>query len=130
MTETPLLPAVFEAIELGSEPIATFKKIVFVDEPELGQKIAGLLRMNKAVILKRHGVVVGKSFEETSILALKLEVVAKLQLAANSVGKLAPSTDHKKRPLIKFLKLADLRGGIATAYGRSWAYYEFLLKND
>lgn len=52
MTGTPLLPASFEAIEVGPEPIATFDKIVFVDKPEFGEEIADLLGPNKAVILK------------------------------------------------------------------------------
>jgi ribulose-5-phosphate 4-epimerase/fuculose-1-phosphate aldolase len=129
MTGTSLLPASFEAIELGPEPIATFKKIVFIDKPELGEEIADLLPPNKAVILKGHGaVVVGKSIEETTITALKLEVAAKLQLIASSAGKVASFTEQEKQPLIEFLNMVDQRGGTTTSYGRGWAYYESLMK--
>ena len=129
MTGVSLLPASFEAIEVCTEPVATFKKIVFIDKPDLGEEIADLLGPNKAVILRGHGaVVVGKSIEETTITALKFEIAAKLQLIANSAGKVTPFTEQEKKPLIEFLNMADQRGGTTTAYGRGWAYYESLLK--
>jgi ribulose-5-phosphate 4-epimerase/fuculose-1-phosphate aldolase len=129
MTGASLLPASFEAIEVCTEPVATFKKIVFIDKPELGEEIADLLGPNKAAILKGHGaVVVGKGIEETTITALKLELAAKLQLIASSAGKVASFTEQEKQPLIEFLDMVDRRGGTTTAYGRGWAYYESLLK--
>lgn len=103
--------------------------MVYIDQPELGEEIADLLGANKAVILKGHGaVVVGKSIEETTITALKLELAAKLQLIANAAGKVTPFTEEEKKPLIEFLNMVDQRGGTTTAYGRGWAYYESLLK--
>ena len=129
MTGTDLLPASFEAIGGGPEPIATFKKIVFIDKPGLGEEIADLLGPNKAVILKGHGAVVaGKSIEETTITALKLEQAAQLQLIASSAGKVIPFTEQEKQPLIEFLNKTETRGGTTTSYGRGWAYYEYLLK--
>jgi ribulose-5-phosphate 4-epimerase/fuculose-1-phosphate aldolase len=114
---------------LGTEPIALYKKIVFIDKPEMGEEIADLLGPNKAVMLKGHGaVVVGKSIEETTITAVKLELAAKLQLLAMSAGKLVPFTEQEKQPLIEFLRMVDQKGGTTTSYGRGWAYYESLFK--
>lgn len=129
MTETPVFIASFEAIEVGIKPIALYKKIVFIDKPEVGEEIADLLGPNKAVMLKGHGaVVVGKSIEETTITAVKLELAAKLQLLAMSAGKLVPFTEQEKQPLIEFLRMVDQKGGTTTSYGRGWAYYESLFK--
>ena len=129
MTGADLLPASFEAIGIGPDPIATFRKIVFIDEPGLGEEIADLLGPNKAVLLRAHGsVVVGRTIEEATITALKLEHAARLQLIASSAGKVTPFTDQEKQPLIEFLNRTENRGGTTTSYGRGWAYYEHLLK--
>jgi ribulose-5-phosphate 4-epimerase/fuculose-1-phosphate aldolase len=129
MTETSVLPASFEAIELCSEPIALYKKIVFIDKPALGEEIAAMLGPNKAVMLKGHGaLVVGKTIEEATIMAVKLETAAKLQLLASSAGKVVPFTAEEKKPLVEFLTAVDQKGGTVTSYGRAWAYYENLFK--
>ena len=129
MTETPLYIASFEAIEVGTQPIAIYKKILFVDKPEIGEEIADLLGPNKAVMLKGHGALVaGKSIEETTIMAVKYELACKLQLLAMSAGKLVPFTEQEKQPLLEFLKKTEERGGTTTSYGRGWTYYESLFK--
>lgn len=128
MTGADLLPASFEAIGVGPEPIATFSRLVFIDTPELGEEIADLLGPNKAVILRAHGsVAVGRSIEEATITALKLEQAAQLQLIASSAGKVTAFTDQEKQPLIEFLNKTEMRGGTTTSYGRGWAYYEHVL---
>jgi ribulose-5-phosphate 4-epimerase/fuculose-1-phosphate aldolase len=129
MTETPILPASFEAIELGSQPIALYKKIVFVDKPELGEEVAAMLGPNLAVTLKGHGaLVVGRTIEEATIMAVKLEIAAKLQLLASSAGKVVPFTEAEKKPLNDFLTAVNQKGGTINSYGRAWAYYENLFK--
>jgi len=129
MVEIPVLPASHEALELCSEPIAIYKKIVFVDKPGLGEEIADLFGPNKAVMLKGHGaVILGKSIEEAAIMAVKLELSAKLQLLAMSAGKLVPFTEQEKTPVLEFLRMVEQKGGTTTSYGRAWIYYESLFK--
>lgn len=129
MTETPVLPASHEALELCTEPIAIYKKIVFIDKPELGEEIADLFGPNKAVMLKGHGaVILGKSIEEAAIMAVKLELAAKLQLLAMSAGKLVPFTEQEREPVLEFLRMVEQKGGTTTSYGRAWIYYESLFK--
>jgi len=129
MTETPILPASFEAIELGPGPIAIYKKIAFIDKPEQASEICDLLGPNKAVMLKGHGaVIVGKSIEETTILSYKLELAARLQLLAASIGKIAPFTEDEKKPINEFLEAVEKRGVTSTSYGRAWLYYQHVLK--
>jgi hypothetical protein len=55
MAETTVLPANLQATFVGLEPIAVYKKMVFIDKPALGEEVADLLGPNKAVILKGHG---------------------------------------------------------------------------
>jgi ribulose-5-phosphate 4-epimerase/fuculose-1-phosphate aldolase len=129
MTETPVVPASFEAIEVCTQPIALYKKVVYIDQPSLGEEIAGMLGPNKAVMLKGHGaVVVGKTIEEATIVAVKLEAAARLQLLASSAGKLVPFTEQEKKLLIDFIEGVNQKGGTINAYGRAWAYYENLFK--
>jgi ribulose-5-phosphate 4-epimerase/fuculose-1-phosphate aldolase len=129
MTETSILPASFEAIELGAQPIAIYKKIAFIDKPEQASEICDLLGPNKAVMLKGHGaVVVGKSIEETAVMSSKLELTARLQLLASSAGKIVSFTEEEKKPVVGFLDAVEKRGGTSTSYGRAWLYYEHTMK--
>lgn len=125
MADITVLPADLQAAIVGLEPIALYKKMVFIDKPELGEEVADLLGPNKAVILKGHGaVVVGKSIEDAIWAARILETSAKFQWMARCVGELASVTDQERRELVEFFKRVS-----RTGHGsfREWAYYEFKL---
>jgi ribulose-5-phosphate 4-epimerase/fuculose-1-phosphate aldolase len=84
---------------------------------------------NKAVMLRGHGAVIfGKSIEEAAMMAVKLELAAKLQLLAMSVGKLVAFTEQEKTPVLECLRMVEQKGGATTSYGRAWTYYESLFK--
>jgi ribulose-5-phosphate 4-epimerase/fuculose-1-phosphate aldolase len=132
MVEAPIVPASFDAVELGPQPIAIFKKVAFIETMQDGEDIADLLRTNKAVMLKGHGsVTVGKSVEEAVYITLKMEFAARLQWMAASVGKLVPFTEQEKEPLLAFLQKMEVwgeTGNFLNSYRRGWEYYESILK--
>jgi ribulose-5-phosphate 4-epimerase/fuculose-1-phosphate aldolase len=120
-----VIPANLQAAVVGLEPIPVFKKMVFIDTPELGDEVAGLLGPKKAVILKGHGAVaVGESIEETLYTALNLERSAMYQWMARSVGKLAPVSVKEKKELTRYH--ASLRRA-GHGSSREWTYYEWKL---
>jgi len=131
MTDTQILPASHEAMQLCKEPITIHRKIEFIYREEQGAEIADELGPNKAVMLKGHGaVIIGKSIEEATIMAVKLENVAKQQLLARTAGTVVPYMDEEKRSILNFLDMTEKQGSIATLYGRGWEYYEWLMKKQ
>lgn len=129
MTDISILPASHEAMELCKEPVRIYGKIDFIYEEEQAAEIANELGPNKAVMLRGHGaVVIGKSIEEATIMALKLENVAKQQLLARLAGALVPYTEEEKKSILSFLDMTEKQGGTGTSYGRGWEYYEWLMK--
>ncbi len=126
MTDNTVLPANLSAIGIGPEPIALFKKMVYIDTPKLGEEVSDLFGPNNAVILKGHGaVIVGKNIESATYTAKRLEYTAMLQWMAVSVGKLAPITEEEKRQAIDFREKMETLG---SGYLREWTYFEYLLK--
>jgi ribulose-5-phosphate 4-epimerase/fuculose-1-phosphate aldolase len=124
MTETTVVPAFFESMRVAHEPIALYKKLYYLDSPEVAEEVAGLIGPNKAVILKGHGaVVVGKTVEEATVAAIDLERAAKVQLMAESAGALVPFLESEKEPMARFLREVEARGGTNNPYMRAWEYY-------
>jgi len=128
MAETTVLPANLQATFVGLEPIAVYKKMVFIDKPALGEEVADLLGPNKAVILKGHGaVVVGKSIENAICAARILETSAMFQWMARCVGKLALVTEEERQILAEYHIKTDTAGHGGS---REWTYYESKLSNE
>ena len=126
MTDNTVLPVNLMALGIGPKPIALFKKMVYIDTPELGEEVCDLLGQNKAVILKGHGaVIVGKNIESAMSTSRSLENSAMLQWMATCIGKLVPITEQEKRKVFEFQQRVE-QGG--SGYQREWAYYESILK--
>lgn len=65
-----------------------------VTTPEQGRKVADALGQRRAVLLRNHGVmIVGEDVRWTMLAAITLERALKLQLAAASLGEIAPIPD-------------------------------------
>lgn len=125
MTETTVVPASWESMKVGYEPIALYKRIAYLDTLEVAEEVAERIGPNRAVILKGHGaIIVGKSIEEATISAIDLERAAKVQLLAASAGKLVPFTEEEKAPLIRFLTKMESEEGTRNPFGRAWEYYK------
>ena len=125
MTETTVLPASFESMKVGYEPIALYKRISFLDNLEFAEEVAELIGPNRAVILKGHGaIIVGKSIEEATVSAIDLERAAKVQLLAASAGQLVPFTGEEKERMVKFLRNVESQAGTTNPFARAWEYYK------
>jgi ribulose-5-phosphate 4-epimerase/fuculose-1-phosphate aldolase len=128
MAGNTLEPSNLFFLIFGPQPIAMYKKMCYIDKPELGEEVCDLLGPNKAVILKGHGaLVVGRSIEDAIYLAWVLETSARYQWMAKAIGKIDSATEEEKTELIDFHKRWEKKWYTAS---RVWEYYEFLLKND
>lgn len=128
MTGNTLLNLGTEALKVGFGTIGLYEKFRMLDDRDVGEAIADLIRENKAVICRGHGaVVVGKTIEGCTVACIYLEKAAKYQLLAASTGKLAVFTEEEKKPIVEFLKKIGARAGTGSSDGRAWEYYKFLL---
>ena len=123
MADLTVEPANLQAIILGPEPIALYKKMVWIDTPALGEELVDFLGPNNAVILKGHGaLLVGRNIVDATYYSRILESCAQSQWLARSVGKLSTFTEEEKQRAIEFTKKSALVPG--GGRNREWDYYE------
>jgi len=88
MAKIPLQPVSNEVLFLSDEDIPIYDDPQLIDTDEKGDDLARALGNRSSISIKGHGaVVVGKTIEETVILAIHMEQAAKLQIMANVAGK-------------------------------------------
>ncbi len=126
MAGATVIPASVQIAAVGLEPIAVYKKMVFIDKPEQGEEVASLLGPNKAVILKGHGAVaVGNSLESSIYATLILERCAMFQWLAQSIAPPMLMNEEERAELTRYHGSLQ-RSGHGSF--REWAYYEWKVK--
>jgi len=96
--------------------------------PEHGDEAAKRLGKRPALMIRGHGALVaGPTLEEACMTMVQLERVAKMILAASSLGKLQPLSD---RNIKQFQSVVGRRSdkGLTTRVPLDWRYYESLVK--
>ena len=89
LTGIPILPIFNQGIELASEGIPVYRRNGLVATRRRGDELASALGPNMSCILLGHGVVtVGRTVEEATIRALRLDRIAKVNLYARVIGEL------------------------------------------
>ena len=88
MAKIPLQPMSNELLFLSDEDIPIYDDPQLIDTDEKGDDLARALGNRSSISIKGHGAaVVGKTIEETVVLAIHMEQAAKLQIMANVAGK-------------------------------------------
>ena len=88
MAKISLQPMSNEVLFLSDEDIPIYDDPQLIDTEEKGDDLARALGNRSSISIKGHGaVVVGKTIEETVVLAVHMEQAAKLQIMANVAGK-------------------------------------------
>jgi L-fuculose-phosphate aldolase len=124
MTGNTLLNLGTEALKVGFGTIGLYEKFRMLEDQEVGEEVADLIRENKAVILRGHGaVVVGQSIERCTVACIYLEKAARYQLMAASTGRLAIFSEEEKKPVVEFLKKVGTLKGTGSSDSRAWEYY-------
>lgn len=83
----PILPIFNQGMELAIEGIPVYPKNGLISTPERGDELAATLGTKSSCILLAHGIVtVGRSIEEATVRALRLEAIARMNLSARLLG--------------------------------------------
>ena len=87
MVDLPILPVFNQGMELAAEGIPIYPKNGLVSTAERGDELAAALGPKTSCIMFAHGIVtVGKTVEEATMRALRLETIAKMNLHARLLG--------------------------------------------
>lgn len=121
MAKIPIQPMSNEALFLMDEDIPIYDDPQLIDTNSKGDALARALGNRSAISIKGHGaVVVGRTVEETVVLAIHMEQAAKLQIFAGAVGKPLRYPTGQIRSWRNTLKAYT--GGGPTE--REWDYYK------
>lgn len=87
LVDLPIMPVFNQGMELAAEGIPIYPKNGLVSTPERGDDLAAALGSKMSCIMFAHGLVtVGKSVEEATMRALRLETIARMNLRARLLG--------------------------------------------
>lgn len=87
VADLPILPIFNQGMELAAEGIPVYPRNGLVATPERGDEVAATLGSKMSCILFAHGIVtVGRSVEEATVRALRLETIARMNLRARLLG--------------------------------------------
>ena len=87
LVDLPILPLFNQGIELAAEGVPVYPRNGLVSSPERGDELASVLGGKMSCVLYAHGIVtVGKTVEEATVRALRLDKISKMNLYARMVG--------------------------------------------
>ena len=88
LVELPILPLFNQGIELATEGIPVYRHNGLVSTPQKGDGLASALGQKMSCILLGHGIVtVGRTVEEATVRALRLDKIAKMNFYARLMGE-------------------------------------------
>lgn len=120
MAKIPLQPMSNEILFVSDEDIPIYDDPQLIDTDEKGDDLARVLGNRSSLSIKGHGaVVVGRTIEETVVLAVHMEQAAKLQIMASIAGKPLRYPLNQIESWRNTLKAYT--GGSPTE--REWSYY-------
>ena len=120
LVDLPILPVFNQGIELAAEGVPVYPRNGLVATRQEGDELASTLGRKMSCILYAHGIVtVGRTVEEATVRALRLDRIAKMNLYARLIGEPKPAPPGGLR--------VDMAAGEAET-GGEWNYQVGLLK--
>lgn len=92
LVDVPILPLFNQGMELAAEGVPVYPRNGLVATRQEGDELASALGQKMSCILYAHGIVtVGRTVEEATVRALRLDKIAKMNLYARLVGEPKPA---------------------------------------
>ncbi|MGH7772034.1 MAG: class II aldolase/adducin family protein [Candidatus Binatia bacterium] len=113
------------ALRLCQEGIASYKRSILIANDERGKDLAESMGDKRACLMRGHGITtVGKSVQEATITAIKLNELAEMNYRANLLGRPEPIPEED----IKAFSQMEQRGGVGwERLASTWRYYSRLV---
>ena len=88
LVDLPILPLFNQGMEIAAEGIPVYRRNGLVTTAQRGDELASALGPKMSCIMLGHGVVtVGRTVEEATIRALRLDRIAKMNIFARLIGE-------------------------------------------
>ena len=88
LVDLPILPLFNQGMEIAAEGIPVYRRNGLVTTAQRGDELASALGPKMSCIMLGHGVVtVGRTVEEATIRALRLDRIAKMNIYARLIGE-------------------------------------------
>jgi ribulose-5-phosphate 4-epimerase/fuculose-1-phosphate aldolase len=127
-----LLPVVgaydSSVMRLGLEGVPTYGRSIVIDTPELAREVAETMTGKAASLLRGHGVVtVGKTVEEATLTAIRLENLAQIHLdIVRAGGKPEAISEEDINYMMKARARASAEGGQHMEKVASWTWNHYV----
>lgn len=109
--------------------VPVYPRSVLINRPELGTDLIAAMSNHDLVLMKGHGItVVGRSVEAATLLAIRLENLARMLLDIARIGREAPSISQEDIDAFRRATEGGA-GGIPRAEEWTWNHYVQLLKD-
>lgn len=117
---------------IAARGVPVYPRSILISRPDLARDLILTMGDRYCCLMKGHGVtVVGRSVEAATLLALQLEILARVTLEIAQSGKEAPSVSQQD--MDAFHSVAETEGlHTAIPHGHEWiwAHYVQLLKDS
>jgi len=113
------------AMRLALQPIPVYPSSLTLHSKDQVHEMIAVMGDSDICVLRGHGVVVcGQNVEEATIKAIKLDALARLNLEAVSLGKVASISDEDR---VAFLSRRGMGGGSVEPL---WRYYSDWVRRE
>jgi L-ribulose-5-phosphate 4-epimerase len=110
LVNLPILPVFNQGVELASEGIPVYPKNSLVTTSGAGDELAASLGRKMSCVMFAHGIVtVGRTVEEATVRAFRLETIAKMNFYARLLGR-PRSISPKDREVSKATLESEIQG--------------------
>ena len=112
------------ALRFALDGVPVYPRSITLTRPELAQDMLACMGERDVCVLRGHGItVLGRSVEEATIKAIKLETLARINWHASQPGREVPTISDEDQAVYRLPE----RGGRGTAQA-VWRYYVQLLE--
>jgi ribulose-5-phosphate 4-epimerase/fuculose-1-phosphate aldolase len=104
--------------------IPVYPRSVLIDGPELAAELIATMGDRDCCLMRGHGITVtGPSVEAVTLLALRLDLLAKITLAATRTGGQVRELPREDLDAFAFVVEQGLQGAVSKAYEWAWNHY-------
>lgn len=118
-------------LSIAAQGLPVYPRSILISRPELGTDLVAAMGHRDCCLMKGHGITaVGPSVEAATILALRLENLARMILEIAHLGREAPSISPEDLQAFGYLGAGAARGpGIPRGEEWVWSHYVQVLRD-
>lgn len=119
------------SLAAAMQGIPLFPRSVLINNASLARELMAVMGERDCCLMKGHGITVACSnLESATLLALRLEHLAKVTRDAAGLGRPAPEISVEDARAFQFLLDEGFQSAVSQGYEWAWAYYTQVLRDS